>query len=101
MSINGKVNVTKGFSQVRKLFKTELYRMAKLTPRDSGADFHDGKMMDTGTGTVESELNTLDIDDTVFGTEWRELETSANQVATTLSEPAESPLTTPQPLWEA
>ena len=40
--------------------------MAKLGPRDSDVDFHDGKMMlDTATEAVESELNTLDIDDTV------------------------------------
>ena len=52
-------------------------------------------MLDTGTETVESELNTLDIDDTVFETELRELEASASQVATTLFESAQSPLTTP------
>ena len=91
MSINGKVRVFKGFSQVRQFFDTGLDRSAKLRSRDSDADFHDGKMMlDTGTGTVESELNTLDTDDTVFETALRELETSASQVATTLFESAQS-----------
>ena len=41
--------------------------MAKLSPRDSDADVHDGKMiLETGTETVESELNTLDFDDHGF-----------------------------------
>ena len=72
---------------IRKLSKTELYIMAKRRPSDPDTDFHDGKMMlDTGTET----------DDTVFETELRELETSAaSQVATTLFESAQSPLTTP------
>ena len=39
MSINGKVKVVTGFSQVRKLFSTEFYRVAKLRPRDSDVDF--------------------------------------------------------------
>ena len=39
MSINGKVKVVTGFSQVRKLFSTEFYRVAKLGPRDSDVDF--------------------------------------------------------------
>ena len=55
-------------------------------------------MLDTGTATVESELNTLDIDDTVLETKLRELETSASQVAATL---AQSPLTTPKSTSQA
>ena len=47
-------------------------------------------MLDTGTEIVESELNTEEIDDTVFETELRELEISASQVVTTLSESSEA-----------
>ena len=52
-------------------------------------------MLDTATEAVESDLNTLDIDDTVLKTKLRLLEPSASQVATALFESAQSPLTTP------
>ena len=76
-SINGTVRVMKEVVAGSKtLFKTELYGMARLRSRDSDADFHDGKMMlDTGTETVESEL---DIDDTFFENGLREFETSVS-----------------------
>ena len=47
VNVNGKPGVKeiRGFSQVRKLFKQEIYRMAKLKPRTSDEDFHDGKMI--------------------------------------------------------
>jgi hypothetical protein len=82
MTTNGVEKPIKGLAALRKLFKIELYKFAKLLPRPSDVDFDlDGVLMDTAAARAGEEPDVdEDISDEALLTEAFDLKTMANVV---------------------